>query len=96
MGETARCGEAIGKKFAIGDGGRDHPGMKLDFQCPWCGCEHQVLGSDSASWRFRIPCELCSRDMILTWDGGLVVGRAGAKLARSDEATVRIRLAKAV
>ena len=85
-----------GQKVAPLRRGRDHRRMKLDFQCPWCGCEHQVLGSDSASWRFRIPCELCSRDMILTWDGGLVVGRAGAKLARSDEATVRIRLAKAV
>jgi hypothetical protein len=55
-----------------------------------------MRGSDSASWRFRIQCELCTRDMILTWDGGLVVGRAAEKLARSDEATVRIRLAKVV
>jgi len=68
--------------------------MKLEFQCPWCGCETHVQGSDSASWRFRLPCDLCSRDMVVTWDGGLVVSRAAQKLARSDEDTVRIRLAK--
>jgi hypothetical protein len=70
--------------------------MKLEFQCPWCGCEARLAGPEQeGSWRFRIPCELCERDMILTWDGGLVVGRAAKAMARSDEDTVRIRLAKA-
>jgi hypothetical protein len=71
--------------------------MKLEFQCPWCGCEAHLHAPDqSGSWRFRIPCELCERDMIVTWDGGMVVGRAAQRMARSDEDTVRIRLAKAV
>jgi hypothetical protein len=33
--------------------------------------------------------------MIVTWDGGLVISRASQPLARADEDTVRIRLAKA-
>jgi hypothetical protein len=70
--------------------------MRLEFQCPWCGCETHLHGPEQAgSWRFRIPCELCERDMIVTWDAGLVVGRAAKAMARSDEDTVRIRLAKA-
>jgi hypothetical protein len=69
--------------------------MKLEFQCPWCGCETSMSGPDSGSWRFRLPCELCERDMIVTWDAGLVVGRAAEPMARSDEDTVRIRLARA-
>jgi hypothetical protein len=33
--------------------------------------------------------------MIVTWDGGLFVGRAAVdKLSRTEEVTVRIRLAK--
>jgi hypothetical protein len=68
--------------------------MSFEFPCPWCGCDTKVRGSESASWRFRIPCDLCNRDMIVTWDGGLVVGRAAQPIARSDEETVRIRLAK--
>jgi hypothetical protein len=68
--------------------------MKLEFQCPWCGCEAVMRGPDSGSWRFKVPCDLCERDMILTWDGGLVVGRGGERMARSDDDTKRIRLAK--
>jgi len=69
--------------------------MSFEFPCPWCGCDTKVRGSEAASWRFRIPCDLCSRDMIVTWDGGLIVGRAAQPLKRTDEETVRIRLAKA-
>ncbi len=68
--------------------------MKLEFQCPWCGCEAVMRGPDAGSWRFKVPCDLCERDMILTWDGGLVVGRGGERMARSDDDTKRIRLAK--
>jgi hypothetical protein len=63
--------------------------MSFEFPCPWCGCDTHVLGSEAASWRFRIPCDLCNRDMIVTWDGGFVVGRASPPLARSDEPTQR-------
>jgi hypothetical protein len=70
--------------------------MKLEFQCPWCGCEAVMRGPDaSGSWRFRVPCDLCERDMILTWDGGLVVSRGADRMARSDDDTKRIRFAKA-
>ena len=34
-----------------------------------------MRGSEQASWRFRIPCELCNREMVVTWDGGLVISR---------------------
>ena len=69
--------------------------MSFEFPCPWCGADTQVRGSEQASWRFRIPCELCNREMVVTWDGGLAIGRAaGEPLQRSDEATVRIRVAK--
>jgi len=33
--------------------------------------------------------------MIVTWDDGMVVSRAGGAMKRSDDDTVRIRLAKA-
>jgi hypothetical protein len=69
--------------------------MSFEFPCPWCGCDTKVRGSEAASWRFRIPCDLCNRDMIVTWDGGLVVGRAAQTLARSEDDTVKIRIAKA-
>lgn len=69
--------------------------MIFEFPCPWCGGESQVRGSNTASWRFRMPCELCNRDMVITWDGGMVISRAPQRMARSDEATARIRLAKA-
>jgi hypothetical protein len=70
--------------------------MSFEFPCPWCGADTKVHGSRDASWRFRLPCDLCDREMVVTWDGGLVIGRiASDKLARSDEKTKRIRLAKA-
>jgi hypothetical protein len=69
--------------------------MSFEFPCPWCGCDTKVRGSEQASWRFRIPCELCDREMVVTWDGGLSISRsAGEPLSRSDEATVRIKVAK--
>jgi hypothetical protein len=70
------------------------PDMSFEFPCPWCGCDTKVLGPEAASWRFRIPCDLCDQQMVVTWDGGLVVGRAAPPLARTDDATVRVRLAK--
>ncbi len=68
--------------------------MTLEFSCPWCGCECRVRGAEAACWRFRVPCELCDREIVVTWDGRLVVSRAAKPLARADEDTVRIRLAK--
>lgn len=70
--------------------------MSFEFSCPWCGADTKLRGSEQASWRFRLPCELCDREMVVTWDGGLVVGRVGGEqpLSRSDDATVRVRLAK--
>ena len=69
--------------------------MKFEFPCPWCGCDTAVRGSEHASWRFRLPCELCERDMVLTWDGGLIVSRAPiGVMPRTDDVTVRIRARK--
>jgi hypothetical protein len=69
--------------------------MSFEFPCPWCGADTKVRGSSRASWRFRIPCELCNREMVVTWDGGLMIGRVGAEpLSRSDDATVRVKIAK--
>jgi hypothetical protein len=69
--------------------------MTFEFPCPWCGADTTVQGSRDASWRFRLPCDLCNREMVVTWDGGLVIGRVAPPLKRSDEDTLRIRLAKA-
>ncbi len=69
--------------------------MTFEFPCPWCGCESKVQGSETASWRFRLQCDLCTRDMIVTWDGGMIVSRAPLPIARTEDDTVRIRLAKA-
>ena len=70
--------------------------MSFDFPCPWCGADTQVRGSEQGTWRFRIPCELCNRDMVVTWDGGLAIGRApSGPLSRADDDTVRIKLAHA-
>jgi hypothetical protein len=70
--------------------------MRFEFSCPWCGADTTVRGSEHASWRFRIPCDLCERQMVVTWDGGLIVSRSPATttLSRSDDETVRIRVAK--
>jgi hypothetical protein len=70
--------------------------MSFEFPCPWCGADTRVRGSETASWRFRIPCELCTQEMVVTWDGGLYVGRVApdTPLSRSDEATVRIKVAR--
>ena len=70
--------------------------MRIDFSCPWCGCDSTVRGSLSSSWRFKIPCELCERPMIVTWDGGLLVSRGGDKpLDRSEDDTASIKVANA-
>ena len=70
--------------------------MSFEFPCPWCGADTKVRGSEQASWRFRIPCELCNREMVVTWDGGLAIGRAatGEPLSRTEEETVRIKIAR--
>ena len=70
--------------------------MRLEFQCPWCGCESSIKGSAEGSWRFRLPCDLCEREMVLTWDGGLVVARAPTAMAREDDATVPIKFKRAL
>lgn len=69
--------------------------MSFEFPCPWCGADTKVRGAQAGSWRFRIPCELCNRLMVVTWDGGLVIGRAASEpLQRSEDETVRVRIAK--
>lgn len=69
--------------------------MSFEFPCPWCGADTKVRGSQQDSWRFRIPCELCCREMVVTWDGGLAIGRVASEpMSRSEDATVRIRVAK--
>jgi len=70
--------------------------MSFEFPCPWCGADTKVRGSEQASWRFRIPCELCTREMVVTWDGGLYISRIAPAepLSRSDEETVRIKIAR--
>jgi hypothetical protein len=70
--------------------------MSFEFPCPWCGADTKVRGSEQASWRFRIPCELCNREMVVTWDGGLAIGRIAPSepISRSDDATVRIKVAR--
>jgi len=70
--------------------------MRFDCQCPWCGADTTVRGSDKAAWRFQLPCELCSRDMVVSYDGAVVVSRcADGPLERTREETVRIRTARA-
>jgi hypothetical protein len=69
--------------------------MRFEFQCPWCGSDTSLRGSDKAQWRFQIPCELCSRDMVVTYDGGVVVSRCvDGPLTRERDSTVRIRQAR--
>ena len=70
--------------------------MSFEFPCPWCGADTKLRGSEQASWRFRLPCDLCDREMVVTWDGGLVVGRVGTggALSRTDDATVRVRISR--
>jgi hypothetical protein len=69
--------------------------MSFEFPCPWCGADTKIRGSERASWRFRLPCDLCQREMVVTWDGGLVIGRVGAEpLLRTDDDTVRVRVAQ--
>jgi hypothetical protein len=70
--------------------------MNLEFPCPWCGADTNLHGSNAGSWRFRIPCDLCSREMVVTWDGGLVVSRIGQTLERSDEPTVRTKISSKI
>jgi hypothetical protein len=68
--------------------------MRFEFQCPWCGCDSSLRGSDKAAWRFQVPCELCSRDMVVSFESGVVTSRRmDGPLTRSDE-TVRIRQAR--
>lgn len=69
--------------------------MRFECQCPWCGADTSLRGSNTAAWRFQIPCELCNRDMIVTYDGGTVLSRRiDGPLSREHDATTRIRLAR--
>jgi hypothetical protein len=70
--------------------------MRIECQCPWCGADTQLRGSDKASWRFTIPCELCSRDMVVSYEAGVVMSRrVDGPLSRSrGDETVRIRMAR--
>jgi hypothetical protein len=69
--------------------------MRFECQCPWCGADTSLRGSDTAAWRFQIPCELCNRDMIVTFDGGTVMSRrVDGPLSRERDQTTRIRAAR--
>ena len=69
--------------------------MRFEFQCPWCGADTSLRGSEKTAWRCQIPCELCSRDMVVSFDGGVVVSRcADGPLSRTQDETVRIRVAR--
>ncbi len=55
-----------------------------------------MRGNDKAAWRAQLPCELCSRDMVVSYDGGVVVSRcADGPLSRGGDETVRIRFSRA-
>jgi hypothetical protein len=70
--------------------------MRYEFQCPWCGSDTSLRGSsEKAPWRMQMPCDLCSRDMVVSFDGGMVVSRCADGPIMRGEPTVRIRFAKA-
>jgi hypothetical protein len=70
--------------------------MRFDFQCPWCGADSHLRGSEKTAFRAQLPCELCSRDMVVSYDCGMVVTRrADGPLTKGREETVRIRSARA-
>ncbi len=70
--------------------------MSFEFHCPWCKSGATVRGAVAATWRFRLPCDTCNREMVITFDGRLAVDRvAPAKLSRSDDATVPFQTAMA-
>src|SRR5205814_2499188 len=52
------------KSKKLARGGYDRS-MSFEFPCPWCGADTKVRGSERASWRFRIPCDLCNREMVV-------------------------------
>jgi hypothetical protein len=69
--------------------------MRFDFSCPWCGADTSMRGSDQSGWRAQIPCELCSRDMVVSFDGSTLISRrVDGPLSQGREETVRIRRAR--
>jgi hypothetical protein len=53
------------------------------------------MRSDQSGWRAQIPCELCSRDMVVSFDGATLVSRrVDGPLSHGREETVRIRHAR--
>ncbi len=54
-----------------------------------------MRGSEQSGWRAQIPCELCSRDMVVSFDGATLVSRrVDGPLSQGREETVRIRRAR--
>ena len=68
--------------------------MRYDFQCPWCGSDTTVRGSTQKTWRMQLACDLCSRDMVVTLEGGGITSRCAEGPLQRGESTVRIRLAR--
>jgi hypothetical protein len=69
--------------------------MTFDFSCPWCGADTTLRGSDRGGWRCQIPCELCSREMVVSYDGAMIVSRCvDGPIQHGREDTVRIRHAR--
>ena len=67
--------------------------MRYEFSCPWCGADTNVRGT-TATWRMQMPCDLCNRDMVVTFDGTGVVSRCAEGPLVRDEPTTRIRFAR--
>jgi hypothetical protein len=54
-----------------------------------------MRGSDKTSWRAQLSCDLCSREMVVSFDGGMIVSRCvDGPLTQGREDTVRIRRAR--
>ena len=67
----------------------------------WCGADSDLRGPEQSSWRFRLPCDLCERLIVVTRDeGGITIARASApeadaRLSFSDDDTAPFPLLEA-
>jgi hypothetical protein len=66
--------------------------MTYHFDCPWCHIPNRLQGAKHGAWRFRIACEGCTRDIVVTFDGALTIGKSGGALGRSEDATVPFQI----
>ena len=68
--------------------------MEFSFLCPQCNIANSVKGSAVAAWRYRLACDGCAVDVVITWDGALhvAVGEDAAPFEGSNDRTVQITL----